>query len=69
MYLIEMDKRVLSYLVEHGGRLPDVAIPSRLFRGEIPEGTPSMVELGLIRIVNDEIEITDAGRAALMEAD
>lgn len=64
--LLAMDYACLGYLIEHGdeGSAPTIAIPIRLFRGEIPEGTPDLVDLGLVKHAGDRTEITPAGRAA-----
>jgi len=63
--IIEMDRRVLAYLVEHGGRAPSIGIPARLFRGDPPpEGHPNMVDLGLIIHDGDDLVITELGRKA-----
>jgi hypothetical protein len=64
-----MDRACLAYLMEHGGTAPTIAIPARLFRGEIPEGSPSLVELGLIEHVSDRTAITPAGRRAIEAPD
>jgi hypothetical protein len=63
--LLSMDRAWLRYLMEHVGIAPTIAIPARLFRGEIPEGSPSLVELGLIEHVSDRTAITLAGRRAI----
>jgi len=63
--LIQMDRAVLNYLVEVGGSAPSIAIPARLFRGDLPEGHPDMVTLGLIKHDGDLISVTPTGRDAL----
>jgi len=65
--LIPMDYACLDYLVEHGddGSAPTIAIPCRLFRGDIPDGMPDLVELGLIKHAGKRTAITESGRAAL----
>lgn len=63
--LLTMDRAALSYLADCGGSTPTSAIPAKLFVGEIPPGTPDLVDLGLIEHVGDTTIITDAGRAAL----
>lgn len=68
MTLLPMDNAFLAYLVECGGSAPWEAVPAKLFRGEIPEGHPNMVDLGLIEHVGDDTRITEAGRAALLRA-
>lgn len=67
MNLLPMDYACLEYLVEHGddGSMPTIAIPNRLFRGEIPQGSPNLVALGLIKHKADRTSITLAGRAAV----
>ena len=65
--LLSMDYACLGYLVEHGdnGSMPTIAIPLRLFRGDIPEGAPNLVDLGLVKHRGDRTTITVAGRTAL----
>jgi hypothetical protein len=67
MTLLPMDFACLEYLVEHGdnGSMPTIAIPIRLFRGEIPVGVPDLVELGLIEHTADRTAITLLGRMHL----
>lgn len=69
--LLPMDYACLGYLIEHGdnGSAPTIAIPARLFRGEIPEGTLNLVDLGLIKHRGDRTAITDAGRALVSSQD
>lgn len=64
--LLPMDYAALAYLAEHGP-LPLIAIPDRLFRGEIPEGMPSLVELGMIVHRGELTSITTAGLAAISQ--
>jgi len=64
--LIEMDRRVLSYLVEHGGRVAYAGLPSKLFAGEMPTSHPNMVDLGLVEHDGDDIVITELGRTLLI---
>lgn len=68
--LLPMDIACLGYLVEHGecGSMPTIAISIKLFQGEIPAGTPNLVDLGLIRHAGDKTKITAAGRLALAES-
>jgi hypothetical protein len=67
--LLPMDRAWLRYLMERVGIAPTIAIPARLFRGEIPEGSSSLVELGLIEHVSDRTAITLADRRAIEVAD
>jgi hypothetical protein len=60
-----MDYAVLGYLAECGGSAPYAAIPAKLFRGEIPEVAPTLLELGLIEHCGELTSITDAGALAL----
>lgn len=64
--LLPMDLNCLTYLVEVGGRAPFIAIPAKLFKGEIPADRPDLIDLGLIAHECDDVVITDAGRAALL---
>lgn len=68
--LLPMDYACLQYLIDHGdgGSMPTVAIPSRLFAGEIPQCTPSLVALGLIEHRGGWTTITPTGRRALTSA-
>lgn len=68
--LLPMDIACLEYLAEHGdnGSMPTIAIPAKLFRGEIPEGTPNLVKLGLIEHTRDRTAITLLGRMAISPA-
>jgi hypothetical protein len=70
MSLLPMDIACLEYLAEHGdnGSMPTIAIPNRLFRGEIPDGIPDLVELGLIEHHGDRTAITLLGRMAIPPA-
>lgn len=67
MTLLPMDYACLEYLVEHGdnGSAPTIAIPSRMFSGEIPKDLPNLVDLGLIQHTRDRTAITLLGRMAL----
>lgn len=62
---LPMDIRCLRYLDECGGSAPRVAIPLKLFSGEMPDGHPNMVDLGLIEHDGEITKITQAGRDAL----
>ncbi len=68
--LLPMDIACLEYLAEHGddGSMPTIAIPNRIFRGDIPAGTPSLVDLGLIEHSRDRTAITLLGRMAIPPA-
>lgn len=68
--LLPMDIACLEYLVEYGddGSVPTKAIPAKLFRGEIPAGMPSLVDLGLIEHRRDRTSITLHGRMAIPPA-
>lgn len=65
MNLLPMDYALFKYLVESGGSAPSIAIPAKLFDGEIPDDAPNLVECGLIEHVGEITFITDAGRLAL----
>lgn len=67
---LPMDLACLGYFVEHGdnGSMPTIAIPAKLFRGEMPEDTPNMVDLGLIQHTGERTAITLLGRMALPPA-
>lgn len=67
MSLIPMDRAVLLFLIEQGGECAYAAIPNRLFRGDIPEGHPSMTQLGLVEHMGENVRVTDRGRDALVE--
>lgn len=64
--LLPMDLGCLAYLVEMGGRAPFVAIPTKLFKGDIPAGHPDLIDLGFVSHDGDDVVVTDAGRAALL---
>lgn len=68
--LLPMDYACLGWLIEHGdgGSMPTIAIPARLFRGEIPEGMPNLVDLGLIEHRRDRTTITLLGHMAVAPA-
>ena len=66
---LSMDLTCLRYLVECDGWMPTAAIPNKLFDGEIPEGYPDMIDLGLIEHDGELTRITLAGRAALSQQD
>jgi hypothetical protein len=63
--LLPMDYALLAYLIEHGGDVPAASIPAKIFRGEIPEGFPNLIDLGVIEHKGELTCITDAGRRAL----
>ena len=65
MTILPMDIACLAYLDECDGSAPSIAIPARLFSGEVPVGHPNMVDLGLIEHIGAITYITDAGRLAL----
>lgn len=65
MNLLPMDYSVLRYLDRAGGWMPTIAIPAKLFDGEIPKGSPDLVALGMIEHHGDITSITQAGREAL----
>lgn len=65
MKLLPMDRAVLTYLIESGGSAPTIAIPAKLFRGEIPKGAPNMVDLGLIEHIGEDTIVTAIGRSAI----
>lgn len=65
--LLPMDRGILAYLAEHGPCASE-AIPLRLFRGEIPDGAPDLVDLGLIEHLGGVIAITALGREMLSKA-
>lgn len=60
--LIPMDQACLSFLLEQGGSFVTSAIPARMFKGEIPEGLPDLVDMGLIEHVGDITSVTVKGR-------
>lgn len=64
---LPMDYLVLAYLSGCGGSAPTIAIPARLFRGDIPAGAPSLVDLGLIKHDGEITSITSAGREAIAD--
>lgn len=68
MSLLPMDYALFDYLVEHGGSVPTIAIPAKLFSGDIPDDAPNLIESGLIEHVGDITKITPAGRAALVSS-
>lgn len=68
MNILPMDYACLRYLMEYG-TVPTVAIPSRIFAGDIPTGLRSLVELGLIEHDGDSTRITAAGRTAVTYAE
>lgn len=63
---LAMDLKCLAYLVEMGGRAPFVAIPAKLFKGEVPAGQPDLIDLGLVVHDGADAVITDGGRAVLL---
>lgn len=63
--LLPMDRAALAYLVGCGGSAPTIAIPAKLFVGNIPLGSPDLVDLGMVEHVGDNTSITVAGRTAL----
>lgn len=65
MNLLPMDYALLRHLVEFDGAVPSISIPSKLFAGEIPDGTPNLIECGVIEHRGDLVAITPAGRLAL----
>lgn len=67
--LLPMDIRCLAHLCEVGGRAPSIAIPRKLFKGDIPPDHPDLVSLGMIEHCEDDIVITAAGRAAFLAAE
>jgi hypothetical protein len=60
--LIPMDAACLSFLLEQGGSFVTIAIPARMFTGEIPEGYPDLVDMGLIEHVGEITSLTSKGR-------
>jgi len=69
MNLLPMDYALFGYLVEHGGSVPTIAIPAKLFKGDIPDDAPNLVESGLIEHVGEFTIITHAGRLAVSSQD
>jgi hypothetical protein len=69
MSLLPMDYALLRYLVDADGSAPSIAIPPKLFAGEIPDDAPNLVESGLIEHRGDRVCITAAGRLALSSQD
>lgn len=65
MKLLPMDYALLRHLVEFDGSVPTISIPSKIFVGNIPDGTPNLVEAGLIEHRGEVTAITTAGRRAL----
>lgn len=65
MNLLQMDYALLNYLVEFDGCVPTIAIPSKIFKGEIPDDAPNLVEAGVIEHVGKNTRITATGRSAL----
>lgn len=45
---------------------PFVAIPAKLFKGEVPAGQPDLIDLGLVVHDGADAVITDGGRAVLL---
>lgn len=68
MNLLPMDYALLRWLVEFDGSAPLLAIPAKLFKGDIPDDAPNLVESGLIEHRGDRVCITPAGRLALAPA-
>lgn len=66
--LLSMDANCLAFLVAMGGRDPYIAIPAKLFKGDIPEGHPNLLDQGFIEHHGDDVLLTDAGRSAVNAA-
>jgi hypothetical protein len=66
MNLLPMDFDLFRYLVECGGSAPTIAIPAKIFRGEIPDDATNLTEFGLIRQAKGITSITDLGRSVLL---